>query len=360
MRAITSQAVLPKRAVFGRLPDGREATLYTLVNRSGMRADVTDFGAALVSLFVPDRNGMPADTVLGYDTLEGYVRDRSYLGVTVGRCANRIARGCFRLEGNDYQVTRNEGRNHLHGGAIGFQKVLWTSRPVEADGGQSVELMYESVDGEEGYPGNVTMQVVYTLSDSNEIIIGYTGTTDRPTVLNPSHHSYFNLTGSPTTTVLDHHLRIDADAFTPVDRDLIPTGEIRTVEGTPMDFRTLRRIGVSVLDSYEQLLLGNGFDHNWVLRGRAGEVREVAELYDPASGRCLTLSTDQPGLQFYSGNALDGTTRGKYGVAYRCRTGLCLEAQQFPDAVNKPHFPPATVGRDGKYRQTTIYRFSVR
>ncbi len=346
--------------VFGKLPDGREVQQYTLTNRSGMSAQIITYGATLTSLRVPDRKGKIEDVVLGYDSLQGYIEGTSYFGATVGRYGNRIGKGRFQLDGKEYQLTINDGENHLHGGKTGFNKVLWDAKVLRDAGEPSLQLQYVSRDGEEGYPGTVTLRVTYTLTEKNELRIDYAGTTDRPTILNPTHHSYFNLTGSFTNTILGHQLLIEADSITPVDKGLIPTGQVASVAGTPFDFRSPMAIGAHINDQNEQLAFGHGYDHNWILREDAVGVRKVAELYEPQSGRLMTVFTDQPGLQFYSGNFLDGTAIGKNGIAYRQRTGLCLEAQAFPDTPNKPQFPPVTLRPGQTYRQTTIYQFSTR
>lgn len=348
-----------KTTVFGRLPDGREVHQYTLQNRSGVTAQIIDYGATVTSLKVPDRNGKIEDVVLGYDSLQGYVEGTAYFGAIVGRYGNRIGRGRFQLDGNLYQLTINDGENHLHGGKTGFNKVLWEATPGNS-GEASLRLQYVSRDGEEGYPGTVTLTVTYTLTDKNELRIDYEGTTDKPTILNPTQHSYFNLSGSFTNAILDHLLMIDADGITPVDKGLIPTGQIEGVANTPMDFRTPMAIGAHINDPSEQLAFGRGYDHNWVLNGAAGKVRKVAELYEAASGRMMAVLTDQPGLQFYSGNFLDGSVMGKNGVTYQHRSGLCLETQAFPDTPNKPQFPTATLRPGKTYRQTTIYQFSTK
>ncbi len=347
------------KAVFGRLADGREVHEYTLVNRSGVTARILTYGAVIRSLTVPDRGGKMEDVVLGYDSLQGYLDDRSYFGAVVGRYGNRIAKGRFQLDGKEYRLTVNDGENHLHGGKTGFNKVLWDAEAWSPGPEPSLRLRYVSPDGEEGYPGTVTLTVTYTLTGGNELRVDYEGVTDKPTILNPTQHSYFNLSGSFTRTILDHVLAIEADSFTPVDKGLIPTGQLMNVTDTPMDFRTPTAIGARIDEPFEQLVLGKGYDHNYVLRGSPGRVREAARLYEPSSGRLLTVLTDQPGLQFYSGNFLDGSARGKGGVAYGRRTGLCLETQVFPDTPNKPQFPSATLRPGEVYRQTTIYRFSI-
>ncbi len=348
-----------KTTIFGKLPDGREVHQYTLSNGSGLTAQIIDYGATITSLTVPDRNGKLADIVLGYDTLEGYLNGTAYIGAVVGRYGNRIGKGQFELDGKRYQLTINDGENHLHGGKAGFDKVLWQADASANPSENSLQLQYVSPDGEEGYPGTVTLKVTYTLTDKNELRIDYEGTTDKPTILNPTQHSYFNLSGEFTNTILDHLLMIEADGITPVDKGLIPTGEILNVANTPMDFRTPMAIGAHINDKNEQLEFGRGYDHNWVLRGEAGKVRKVAELYDATSGRLMSVFTDQPGLQFYSGNFLDGSAKGKNGVAYRQRCALCLDTPALPDTPNKPQFPSATLRPGQTYRQTTIYQFST-
>jgi aldose 1-epimerase len=343
--------------IFGKLSDGREVHQYTLTNRTGAVLQIIDYGATVTSLRVPDRNGKIQDVVLGYDTVQGYVDGTAYFGSIVGRYGNRIGKGRFQLEGKEYQLTVNDGENHLHGGKIGFNKVLWEAQILNDT---ALLLKYVSKDNEEGYPGNVTLKVTYTWFDKNELHINYEGTTDKPTILNPTHHSYFNLTGSFAQTILGHQLLIEADSITPVDKGLIPTGQLMSVANTPMDFRASTAIGARISDPDEQMSYGHGYDHNWVLRNYSGQVRKAAELYEPTGGRLMTVFTDQLGLQFYSGNFLDGTAKGKDGIAYQYRTGLCLEAQAFPDTPNKPQFPPVTLKPEKVYRQFTIYKFSTR
>jgi aldose 1-epimerase len=349
-------------STFGVLADGREVFEYTIANSAGMSAKIINYGAAITSLFVPDRDGNIEDVVLGYDSLQGYVNGSEYFGAVVGRYGNRIGKGQFVLDGQQYQLTINNGENHLHGGNIGFNKVLWEAEVLNDSDMSAIRFTYVSRDGEEGYPGTVTLKVTYTLTDNNELHIDYEGMTDKPTILNPTQHSYFNLSGKFTETILGHSLMIEADKFTPVDEGLIPTGELASVENTPLDFRQPRTIGARIDDPFEQLVLGKGYDHNWVLRDYTGpgQVHEAAELYEPDSGRVMTVFTDQPGLQFYSGNFLDGSAVGKNGIAYGHRTGLCLETQVFPDSPNHPDFPSATLYPGQVYRQTTIYQFSTR
>jgi len=349
-----------EKTLYGKLPDGREIYQYTLLNKSGTTLKVLNFGAIVTSLTVPDRNGKYEDIVLGYDSLQDYMNGKSYFGAIVGRYGNRIGKGQFTLKGKKYQVTVNDGENHLHGGKIGFSKELWTATTVQDSAGPSLQLTYISKDGEEGYPGKVTLSVTYTLTDKNELRIVYMGTTDKTTILNPTHHSYFNLSGSFNNTILDHLLTIEADSITPVDKGLITTGKYLDVTKTPMDFRTPTAIGARINDPFEQLIFGKGYDHNWVIRNYTkGKVRKAAEVYEQKSGRLMTVYTDQPGLQFYSGNFLDGTAKGK-GVSYQFRTGLCLEAQGYPDSPNKPEFPSVTFKPGETYEQTTIYQFSTK
>jgi aldose 1-epimerase len=349
-----------EKTLYGKLPDGREVNQYTLMNKSGATIKIIDFGAIVTSLSVADRNGKYEDIVLGYDSLQGYLTGESYFGAIVGRYGNRIGKGKFKLDGKEFQLALNNGENHLHGGIIGFNKVLWDARMVQDSTGPSVELTYISRDGEEGYPGKVTLTVTYTLTDKNELRIVYKGITDKITILNPTHHSYFNLSGSFTNTILDQYLTIEADAITPVDKGLITTGKYLDVTNTPMDFRTPTAIGARINDPFEQLIYGKGYDHNWVIRNYTkGKIRKASEVYEQKSGRVMTVYTDQPGLQFYSGNFLDGTAKGK-GVSYQFRTGLCLEAQCYPDSPNKPEFPSVTFKPGETYEQTTIYQFSTK
>jgi len=349
-----------EKTIYGKLPDGREVFQYTLKNAAGVEVKIINYGAIVTSIKVPDRDGKLADIVLGYDSLSGYLGDNAFLGAIVGRYGNRIGKGKFKIDGEEYQVTVNDGENHLHGGKVGFNKVLWDAKVVSSTAEPALALTYVSPDGEEGYPGTVTLTVTYTLTNKNELRIDYEGKTDKPTLLNPTHHSYFNLTGNPTETILNHELTIDADKFTPVDAGLIPTGELADVADTPFDFRKPQKIGLRINDQNEQLQFGHGYDHNWVLNNYDRTVHKEVELYEPLSGRLMEVSTDQPGMQFYSGNFLNGTIRGKNGVLYQHRTGLCLEAQCFPDSPNKSNFPSVILRPSQVYRQRTIYKFSVK
>jgi len=348
-----------KKGDFGNI-NGKEIDIYTLTNKNGVNAKIINYGAILVSLMVPDRNGNFKDIVTGFDSLGDYINNKSFFGAIVGRYGNRIAKGKFQLDGNEYQLTINDGENHLHGGNIGFYKAVWDAKPLESERGPSLKLTLVNPDGDEGYSGMVTMSVIYILTNDNELEIKYEGTTDKPTILNPTHHSYFNLSGDFNTTILDHELFIDADSITPVDETLIPTGKITSVENTPMDFRRPTLIGSHINEDYEQLRYGRGYDHNWVLNNYAkGKIRKVASLYESKSGRLMEVITDQPGIQFYSGNFLDGTITGKGEVVYKYRSALCLEAQHYPDSPNKPNFPSVTLRPGELYKQTTIYKFLV-
>ncbi len=341
---------------YGSMPDGRTVELYTLTNANGLKATLTNYGAILVSLEVPDRDGKLADVTLGYDSLEGWLSNTSYFGSTVGRYGNRIAKGKFTLDGKTYTLATNNGENHLHGGIKGFDKVLWDAKPIKRPGAVGTEFTYTSLDGEESYPGNLRATVTYLLTNKNELRIEFKATTDKPTIVNLVHHSYWNLTGDPKNTILDHDLMLVADQFLPVDETLIPTGELRPVADTPFDFTKLTRIGARINADNEQLKYGKGYDHCWVLRNQTGKVALAATLYDPSTGRAMDILTDQPGVQFYSGNFLDGTVKGKGGVPYQFRTGLCLETQHYPDSPNKPAFP-SVVLRPGKtYHHTMICR----
>lgn len=317
---------------------------YTLTNSHGFEVSVTNYGGAVTSLKAPDRDGNFGEIVLGFKTLDEYVRCPRYFGALIGRHANRIARGRFTLDGVEYQLPCNNGVNHLHGGFKGFDKRVWDVR--ESD--KALHLSYFSKDGEEGYPGNVTASVDYTLLD-NELRVDYLATTDRDTIVSLTNHSYFNLRG--TGTILDHELTLIADAFTPVSKDLIPTGEIKSVEGTPMDFRKAKAIGSELAN------VAGGYDHNFVLNDWDGSLQLAARLHEPVTGRTLEILTTEPGMQFYSGNFLDGTLIGRNGVAYELYTGLCLEPQHFPDAPNHSNFPSTVLRPGEEYKQTTIYRF---
>ncbi len=344
---------------FGRLADGTEAILFSLTNSNGLRARVTNYGAIVTSLEVPDREGNLEDVVLGYESLESYLEATPYFGAIVGRYGNRIAAGRFELDGTEYTLARNNGANHLHGGLEGFDKVLWEAAPFANEDEAGVSLTYVSADGEEGYPGNLRVVVTYALTDANELRVDYVATTDRPTVLNLTHHGYFNLAGHASGDILGHDLMLAADRFTPVDQGLIPTGELRPVDGTPMDFRTPVPIGQRIGQDDEQLRFGGGYDHNWVLTDYDGSLQLAARLSHSGTGRVMEVWTTEPGVQFYSGNFLDGSNIGKGGAVYQHRNGLCLETQHFPDSPNRPEFPSTVLRPRERYQTTTVYQFLV-
>lgn len=348
---------------FGTLPDGRKTTLYSLVNAHGARADICDYGAIVVRLLVPDREGRLDDVVLGYNRVEDYVHATPYFGAVVGRYGNRIAHGRFTLDGRTYPLVINDKPGgvpcHLHGGTVGFDKVLWTVRPSPADRRQSLVLQYVSKDGEEGYPGNLDVTVTYTLDDDHALRIDYRATTDKPTPVNLTQHSYFNLKGEGRGDVLGHVMTIHGAQVAEVNAGMIPTGRLLPVTGTPLDFTRPRVIGERVNDSHEQLRFGRGYDHTWVLDKTSGRMALAATVDEPESGRRLEVLTEEPGVQFYGGNFLDGSNIGKRGQPYQHRHGFCLETQHFPDSPNQPAFP-STILRPGEtYRTSTVYRFST-
>jgi len=345
---------------FGKTADGESVDLFTLTNRNGMEARITNYGGIVTTLTAPDRNNKYADVVLGFNDLDSYLKGHPYFGALVGRYGNRIAKGRFTLNGVEYKLAVNNGENHLHGGIKGFDKVVWTARSMRTKLGPALSLTYVSKDMEEGYPGNLTVKVVYTLTNNNELRIDYSASTDKDTVTNLTHHSYFNLAGEGTGDILNHQLLLKASRFTPTDAGSIPTGELRNVQGTPFDFLKSTAIGARINQDEEQLKFGGGYDHNWVVNGRAGALRQAASVYESTSGRVMDVWTTEPGIQFYTGNFLDGTLTGKSGKAYARRNGFCLETQHYPDSPNKPKFPTTTLRKGATYRSTTIYRFSAR
>lgn len=350
-----------KKQPFGKTSDGQPADLYTLTNKKGMEVAITNFGGIIVSLKVPDRAGKFDDVVLGYDTLDGYLTNKAFFGALIGRYGNRIAHGKFTLNGQTYTLPKNDGDNTLHGGPEGFNKRLWTAKDVSSAKGQALELTYLSADGEEGFPGKLNTKVIYTLNDQNELTIAYSATTDKETVVNLTNHSYFNLAGQGTGDILSHELMIKGDHITAVDETLIPTGELRPVKGTPFDFTHATAIGARISQDDPQLKVGKGYDHNWVLNDHGSKSPVlVAEAYEPKSGRVLQVLSTEPGVQFYSGNFLDGTIQGKGGKVYNHRYGFCLETQHFPDSPNHPKFPPTTLKPGDTYSTTTVFKFSSR
>ena len=349
-----------KKTDFGKTPDGKTADLYVLTNKTGTQVSITNFGGIVVSIKVADRQGKLGDVVLGYDSVDGYVKDSSFLGALIGRYGNRIAHGKFSLGGATYTLAQNNGENSLHGGKKGFNKVLWDARDVSTKDGPALELKYTSKDGEEGYPGELSVTVIYTLTNHNELKIEYTASTNKETVLNLTNHSYFNLTGSGENDILQHRLMLHADRFTPVDAGLIPTGELRGVQGTPFDFREPTAIGSRIAQDDEQLKLGKGYDHNYVLSNKKqGSMALAARVAEPTTGRVMEVWTTEPGIQFYTGNFLDGTIHGKGGQVYPHRSGICLETQHFPDSPNHPDFPSTVLKPGERYHTRTIYKFSA-
>ena len=344
------------KAPFG-TADGQSVDLYTLRNVHGVEAKITNYGGILVSLKVPDRNGKFDDVVLGFNDLDTYLKGHPYFGALIGRYGNRIAKGRFTLNGVEYKLAVNNGENTLHGGVKGFDKVVWTGKEMKTKAGPAVVLTYLSKDGEEGYPGNLNVRVVYTLTNNNELKIEYSATTDKDTVTNLTHHSYFNLAGEGNGDILSHVVTINGSRFLPTDAGSIPTGELRKVSGTPFDFLIAHAIGERINQDEEQLKLGNGYDHNWIINGRAGTLRLAATAYDATSGRSMQVWTTEPGVQFYTGNFLDGTLTGKSGKIYQRRFGFCFESQHYPDSPNHPAFPTTTLKKGATYRSTTIYRF---
>lgn len=361
---LASAAVGQRRAAVKQDPfgtaDGKEVSIFTLTNRKGAEAKITNYGGIVVSLKVPDRKGQMDDVVLGFDTLDEYVAGNPpYFGAIIGRYANRIAKGRFTLNGVEYKLAANNDPNHLHGGVKGFDKVVWDARPLKTRTGAALELTYLSRDGEEGYPGNLRARVVYTLTDANELRVDYNATTDKDTVVTLTHHGYFNLKGQGNGDILDHQLTLNASRFTPIDSTSIPLGELRSVKGTPFDFTKQTAIGARIDQDDEQIKNGSGYDHNYVINGRNGVLRRAAEAYEATSGRVMEVWTTEPGVQLYTGNFLTGL-KGKDGKTYARRNGFCLETQHYPDSPNHPNFPTTALRKGGRLRSTTIYKFSTR
>jgi aldose 1-epimerase len=341
---------------FGRMPDGSEVKVYSLSNSRGMTAKVMEYGALLTELWVPDRNGKPGNVVLGFDNLDRYLKGHPFFGATTGRVANRIAKGRFSLDGREYTLAVNNGPNHLHGGLKGFDKKLWKSRPLRGLSREAaVEFTYVSPDGEEGYPGALTTTVVYTLTDDNELRIEYAASTDKPTIVNLTNHSYFNL--GESGSILDHVLMINADRYTAADATLIPTGELATVKDTGLDFTQPRRIGERIAD---YMSFAKGYDHNFVLNSGGRALSLAARIQEPTTGRVMEVWTTEPGIQLYCGNHLDGSLTGVGGIVYKQHTGFCLETQHFPDSVNKPSFPSVVLRPGQTFRSTTAHRFAIK
>ncbi len=345
---------------FGNLPDGQPVSLYILSNNNGMTVGIMNYGGAIVSWTAPDRNGKYQDITLGCDSVGGYVKGVPYFGAIVGRYGNRIAKGKFSLDGKTYTLAVNNIGNHLHGGIKGFDKVLWTAMPAAGDE-PSLRLTYTSKDGEEGYPGNLAVEVVYTLQKDNSLKIDYKATTDKKTVVNLTNHAYFNLSGNGDNTILDHELVLNADKFLPVDKTLIPTGELKPVTGTPFDFTKNAKIGTRINDTTNiQIQYGGGYDHAWVLTDTSKTLKLAATVTEPTSGRVMEVLTTEPAIQFYTGNFLNGEVVGKGGTAYKRRSGLCLETEHYPDSPNKTKFPSTVLKPGEVYQTTTVYKFSTR
>jgi aldose 1-epimerase len=344
---------------FGIMPDGTKISRYTLTNSNGMAIKVINYGGIITSILAPDRNGQLADVVLGYDSLSQYVENNPYFGALIGRYGNRIAKGKFTLDGEVFTLEKNNDQNHLHGGRKGFDKVVWNIEDATSGKGAAIRLRYKSPDKEEGYPGNLDISVLYTLTDNNELQLEYTANTDRKTIVNLTQHTYFNLNGAKND-ILSHELMLNADAFLPVDQTLMPKGQPAKVSGTPFDFLKPKRIGADINADDEQLKFGKGYDHCWVLNSPDSMITVAAILYDPASGREVSVFTTEPGVQFYSGNFLDGSNKGKGGTIYQFRYGLCLETQHFPDSPNQPSFPSVVLEPGQAYRTNTVYKFGVR
>lgn len=353
-----SKAMITKDA-FGKTQDGTAVDLYTLTNSSGMKVKVTTYGGIVTAIEVPDKNGRMDDVVLGFDNLDEYLKGHPSFGTVPGRYANRIAKARFTLNGQEYKLFANNGENSLHGGRKGFDKYVWKAREVTAKNGVALELTHTSPDGDEGYPGTLTATVVYTLTNNNELRIDYSATSDKDTIVNMTNHSYFNLKGAGNGDILDHELMLSADRFTPVNAGLIPTGELRGVAGTPLDFTKPKKIGAEIGSDYDQMKIGRGYDHNFVVNGKAGVLRLAARASETTSGRVLEVWTTEPGVQLYTANFLDGSKVGKGGKAYKQRYGFCLETQHFPDSPNQPSFPSTVLKKGGKYQTTTVFKFSA-
>jgi len=348
-----------KKNSFGKTKEGTEVFLYTLKNHNNVSVSITNYGGIVTSVKVPDKNGNLSDIVLGYDNVDGYIKNSPYFGALIGRYGNRIAKGKFSLDGVKYKLATNNGANHLHGGEKGFDKVVWTANELRGKDTIGLELTYISKDGEEGYPGNLNVKVNYTLNNRNELRIDYTATTDKKTIVNLTNHTYFNLKDAGASTILDHQLKINADKFTPMDSILIPIGKIVPIENSPFDFRNFTKIGKRISSKDEQIRFGLGYDHNFVLNGNVNQLKHAATVKEESTGRILEVFTTELGIQFYSGNFLDGSITGKNNIVYNNRSGFCLETQHFPDSPNHNNFPSTELEPDKVYNATTIYKFDV-
>jgi len=357
---IVTKDVTIEKHDFGVTPEGKEVVQYTLKNTNGIAITIITYGGIITSLKTPNKDGVSEDIVLGYNSLDDYIKSSPYFGAIIGRYGNRIAKGKFTLNGTTYTLATNDGQNHLHGGLKGFDKVVWSATEETADHSASIKLSYTSKDMEEGYPGNLEVSVTYTLTSDNTLAIAYQATTDKTTVVNLTQHSYFNLSGDFSQPILDQELQINADTYIPVDETLIPTGKLEPVEGTPFDFRTMKAIGKDIAVANDQLKKGLGFDHCWVLNDQDKGMRYAAKAYDPKSGRVLEVTTDEPGIQFYSGNFLDGTLPSKNGGTYAQRSGFCLETQHYPDSPNQKDFPSTILEPGNVYNSKTTFKFYVK
>ncbi|MCB9250297.1 MAG: galactose mutarotase [Ignavibacteriales bacterium] len=344
---------------FGKIDSTLSADVYTLTNKNGMSVSITNYGGIVTKIIVPDKNGKLGDVVLGFDKVKDYVNENPYFGAIIGRYGNRIAKGKFVVEGTEYTLATNNFPNHLHGGIKGFDKVLWNAEPFQNENELGLNLEYNSKDGEEGYPGNLKVKVIYTLTNNNELKIDYSAITDKATICNLTNHTYFNLKDAGASLILDHKLQIMADNFTPVDSTLIPTGQIESVINTPFDFTTPTKIGKEINNEAKQIKNGLGYDHNFVLNGELGKMKLAAKVTEDTSGRVLEVFTEEPGIQFYSGNFLDGTLTGKNNIVYKYRNGFCLETQHYPDSPNQPKFPSTLLKPGENYKTSTIYKFSI-
>ncbi len=361
--AVDTTTVAPASTIkidtFGILPNGKTVKRYTLTNKNQAQLQVINYGGIVTALKMPDRNGNIEDVVLGYDSLAGYLRNSPYFGCLIGRFGNRIAKGKFKLDNQTYTLAKNNNGEHLHGGTVGFDKVYWDIEEVQNEEGSAVKLSYVSKDMEEGFPGTLTVEVQYVLTDKNEWKIYYTATTDKKTIVNLTQHSYFNLTGNTKGNIEGHEFVLEADKFLPVNKTLIPTGELKDVKGTPFDFRKPKKVGKDINAKNEQLTFGKGYDHCWVLSSK-DSLKFAASVYDSLSGRFMEIHTTEPAFQFYSGNFLDGTIIGKYNVPYTLHYAMILETQHYPDSPNKPEFPSVVLNPQETYRSYTVHTFSVK
>lgn len=347
------------KEAWGKSKDGTAVDLYTLTNEKGMVVKITNYGGIITELIVPDRDGNKGDVVLGFETLDEYLAGHPFYGALVGRYCNRIAKGKFSIDGTEYTLVTNNGPNHLHGGTVGFDKVVWDTKAIKTDDGVGIEMKYTSADGEEGYPGKLEVTTTYLINNNNELHLLFKATTSKPTHVNLTNHSYFNLAGHGSGDILGQDLMINANHFTPADSTLIPTGEIRKVEGTPLDFTTSTAIGKRIKSDYEQIVLGNGYDHNFVINDYDGSLQLAATAYDPKTGRVMDVLTTQPGVQLYTSNG-GGERKGKDGKVYKQHGAFCLETQHYPDTPNQSNFPTTLLKPSETYDQTIVYRFSTK